>query len=113
MINPYVDESKVDATLNRPEGLALERKVAGRSMVLLKNDNHALPLSKSLKKVAVIGTLADSTTDIEGGWIVEGLFGGPGKSHPVTVLAGLRTSLARMLRSTTFPDPRRAASFPR
>ena len=40
------DESKVDATLSRPEGLALERKVAGRSMVLLKNDNHTLPLSE-------------------------------------------------------------------
>ena len=26
--NPYVDESKVDATLSRPEGLALERKLA-------------------------------------------------------------------------------------
>ena len=53
--HPYVDESKVDATLSRPEGLELERKVAARSMVLLKNDNHTLPLSKSLKKVAVIG----------------------------------------------------------
>ena len=41
--NPYVDESKVDAQLSSPEGLALERKLAGRSMVLLKNDNHTLP----------------------------------------------------------------------
>ena len=91
--NPYVDESKVDAFLSRPEGLALERKLAGRSMVLLKNDNHTLPLSTNLKKVAVIGTLADSTRDIEGGWTVEGLFGGGGKSHPVTVLAGLKNRL--------------------
>jgi beta-glucosidase len=91
--HPYVDESKVDATLSRPEGLELERKVAGRSMVLLKNDNHALPLSKSVKKIAVIGPLADSTRDIEGGWTVEGLFGASGKSHPVTVLAGLKKRL--------------------
>ena len=28
--------------------------------------------------------------DIEGGWTVEGLFGGAGKSHPVTVLAGIK-----------------------
>jgi beta-glucosidase-like glycosyl hydrolase len=27
---PYVDESRVDAVLSRPEGLALERKLAGR-----------------------------------------------------------------------------------
>ncbi len=91
--HPYVDESKVDEVLGRPEGLALERKLAGRSMVLLKNDNSTLPLSKSLKKVAVIGPLADSKRDIEGGWTVEGLFGAPGKSHPVTVLAGLKNKL--------------------
>lgn len=92
--HPYVDESKVDATLSRPEGLALERKLAARSMVLLKNENKTLPLTKSLKKVAVIGPLADSTSDIEGGWTVEGLFGGGSKSHPVTVLAGLKNKLA-------------------
>ena len=88
--HPYVDESKVESTLNRPEGIELERKIAGRSMVLLKNENHTLPLKKDLKKIAVIGPLADSTRDIEGGWTVEGLFGGAGKSHPVTVLAGLK-----------------------
>jgi len=91
--HPYVDESKVDSTLSRPEGRELERKVASRSMVLLKNDNHTLPLSKSLKKIAVIGPLADSTADIEGGWTVEGLFGGPSKSHAVTILAGLKNKL--------------------
>ena len=91
--HPYVDESKVDSVLNRPEGLDLERKLAARSMVLLKNENHALPLSASVKKIAVIGPLADSTRDIEGGWTVEGLFGGGGKSHPVTVLAALKKRL--------------------
>ena len=91
--HPYVDETKVDATLSRPEGVALERKVAGRSMVLLKNDGHTLPLAKSVKKVAVIGPLADSKHDIEGGWTVEGLFGPGGKSHPVTVLAGIKNKL--------------------
>jgi beta-glucosidase len=41
----------------------------------------------------VIGSLADSAKDLEGGWTVEGLFGGGGKSHPVTVLAGLKNKL--------------------
>jgi beta-glucosidase len=91
--NPYVDESKVEAQLNSPAGLALERKLAARSMVLLKNDNHTLPLNRNLKKVTVIGSLADSTKDIEGGWTVEGLFGDASKSHPVTVLAGLKEKL--------------------
>jgi beta-glucosidase len=91
--NPYVDESRVEARLSSPDGLALERKLAGRSMVLLKNDNDTLPLRRNLKRVAVIGSLADSTKDIEGGWTVEGLFGGASKSHPVTVLAGLKDKL--------------------
>jgi beta-glucosidase len=91
--HPYVDETKVDAVLSRPEGLTLERKLAGRSMVLLKNDNHTLPLGKSLKKIAVIGVLADSTRDVEGGWTVEGLFGGVRKNHPVSVLEGLKNRL--------------------
>jgi beta-glucosidase len=107
--HPYVDESKVDAVLNRPEGLALERKVAGRSMVLLKNDNHLLPLKTTAKKVAVIGPLADSTRDIEGGWTVEGLFGGATKNHPVTVLAALKARLGADAQVTFVagPEPQR------
>jgi len=94
--HPYADESKVDATLSRPEGLALERKLASRSMVLLRNENSTLPLSKSLKKVAVIGPLADSKQEIEGGWTVEGLFSpGGGKSHPVTVFEGIKNKLGQ------------------
>ena len=91
--HPYVDESKVEATLTRPEGLALERKLAARSMVLLKNKGQTLPLKTSIRNVAVIGPLADSMNDIEGGWAVESLFGGGVKSHPVSVLAGIKNKL--------------------
>ena len=110
--NPFVDESKVDAVLDRPEGLALERKVAGRSMVLLKNENHTLPLKRDLKKVAVIGTLADSSKDMEGGWAVEGLFGGASKSHPVTVLAGLKSALGTDAQINYVPGPALARKYP-
>lgn len=103
--HPYADESKVDAVLSRPEGLALERKLASRSMVLLRNENRTLPLSKQLKKVAVIGPLGDSGHDIEGGWTVEGLFGPGGKSHPVTVLAGIRNKLGADAQVTFVPGP--------
>ena len=110
--HPYVDESKVDAVLSRPEGLALERKLAGRSMVLLRNENHTLPLSKSLKKVAVIGPLADSERDIEGGWTVEGLFGPGGKSHPVTVLAGIKNKLGPGAQITLVAGPKPSKVYP-
>ncbi len=111
--HPYADESKVDATLSRPEGLALERKLASRSMVLLRNENGALPLSKSLKKVAVVGPLADSTQEIEGGWTVEGLFSpGGGKSHPVTVLAGIKNKLGPDVQVTLVAGPMPARLYP-
>jgi beta-glucosidase len=103
--HPYVDESRVDTVLNRPEGLALERKLAGRSMVLLRNEGHTLPLSKELKKVAVIGPLADAAHDVEGGWTVEGLFGGGSKSHPVTVLNGIKNKLAADAQITLVAGP--------
>jgi len=110
--HPYADESKVDAILSRPEGLALERKLAGRSMVLLRNENGMLPLSKHLKKVAVIGPLADSADDIEGGWTVEGLFGPGGKSHPVTVLAGIKNKLGSDAQVTLVAGPKPARLYP-
>jgi beta-glucosidase len=91
--HPYVDEAKVDAVLDRPSSRELERRLAARSMVLLRNEGHVLPLSTNLKKVAVIGPLGDSSSDLEGGWTVEGLFGGPPKSHTVTVLEGLKNRL--------------------
>jgi beta-glucosidase len=109
---PYVDESKVDATLNRPEEREFERKVAARSMVLLKNENHTLPLSRNVKKLAVIGPLADSTRDIEGGWTVEGLFGGASKSHPVTILAGIKNKLGDGVEINYVPGPMPARRFP-
>ena len=44
-----------------PEHTALAREVAEKSMVLLKNDGPLLPLDKaSMRKIAVVGHLADS-----------------------------------------------------
>jgi len=110
--NPYVDESKVDAQLSSAEGRALERKLAARSMVLLKNDNNTLPLKTNLKKIAVIGSLADSTKDIEGGWTVEGLFGGPSKSNPVTILAGIKNKLGPNVQIEYVPGATPTRNYP-
>jgi beta-glucosidase len=110
--HPYADEAKMDEVLNRPEGLALSRKAAGRSMVLLKNEGHALPLDKNLKKVALIGPLADAAADIEGSWTVEGGFGGSRKSHPVSVLAGIKNRLGDGAQVTCVSGPTPQKVFP-
>jgi len=65
--------------------LALE--TARKSIVLLKNENGALPLSKSLKTVAVIGPNADDPEVLLGNYNGE-------PSAPVTPLAGIRRKLA-------------------
>ena len=90
--HPYVDESRTESVLNRQSSRDLERKLAGRSMVLLRNQDRTLPLAKTVKKIALIGPLADAAEEMEGGWTVEGLFGNS-KSHPVSVAEGIRNKL--------------------
>ena len=110
--HPYVDESKVDAVLSRPgRTFSGAYKLAARSIVLLRNEGHTLPMSKDLKKVAVIGPLADALHDIEGGWAVESLFGSGSKSHPVTVLAGIKNKLGPDAQVTLVDGPRPSKTY--
>ncbi len=85
--NPYGDPANRDKVLNDPEHRAATRVAAVRTMVLLRNENGALPLKKSLGSIAVIGPIADSTEEITGSWTVEG------GSSAVSVLEGLRNKL--------------------
>lgn len=110
--HPFVDESRVEAMLNRQSSRELARKLAARSMVLLRDENHTLPLNKGLKKVAVIGPLADSIEDIEGGWTVEGLFGGGPKSHVVSVAEGIKNKLGAGAQITVVSGPGLRRDYP-
>jgi beta-glucosidase len=68
-----------------PEHDALARRAAQESLVLLKNDG-VLPLSKQLKRVAVVGPTADDEISLLGNY-----YGTP--ADPVTVLRGIREAL--------------------
>jgi beta-glucosidase len=57
------------AALFSAEGLDIAKRLATESTVLLKNESRALPLAKSIGKVAVIGPLADSPVDQMGCWV--------------------------------------------
>ena len=79
------------ATLT-PANRAAARDLARKAIVLLKNDSVAgapvLPLSRSLRSIAVIGALADDSAAVLGSW------NGAGRPRDaVTVLAGLRAAL--------------------
>ena len=63
----YLDESREAAVLLSPENLATARKVAERSIVLLKNDDHLLPLKRG-ETVALIGALAADKDSPLGNW---------------------------------------------
>ena len=84
--HPYGDLAAKDKVLNDPAHRAATRTAAQRSMVLLRNENKALPLSKTLASLAVVGPIADSAEEIKGSWTVEGGAG-------VSVLEGLRNKL--------------------
>jgi beta-glucosidase len=68
-------------------GSALSLEMARESMVLLKNDD-ALPLRRTLRRIAVIGPNGDSIDALTGNY--EGT-----PSTPVTLLQGLRAKLPR------------------
>jgi beta-glucosidase len=71
------------AANDTPAHRELALKTARESLVLLKNENHFLPLKKIYPKIAVIGPDADSLDALEGNYN-----GTP--SVPVTILAGLQ-----------------------
>lgn len=88
--NPYrnCDTEREQNDLLTPEHRKIERTVAQRSIVLLRNENNVLPLKKSIKSIAVIGPLADDQRDPLGPWAAVGE-----PKDVVTVLRGIRTKL--------------------
>ena len=82
---PYTDETREPNSLLRPDSVRLTREIAGRSMVLLKNDRETLPLSKNVGSIAVIGPLADDRRAPLGWWAGDGK-----EENTVTPLAGIK-----------------------
>ena len=87
--NPYTDEAREPNALLRPESIRLAREIAGRSMVLLKNDRETLPLNKNVGSIAVIGPLADDRRAPLGWWSGDGK-----EENTVTPLAGIRAKVS-------------------
>lgn len=71
------------AELESPEHKEHALKMARQSIVLLRNTNHTLPLSKKIKKIAVLGPNADNRVTVLGNYNGE-------PSHVSTVLEGIK-----------------------
>ena len=64
----YCDEERERTVIGSEESRKEACYVSERSIVLLKNENNVLPLSPSIKKVALVGALSKSQKDMCGAW---------------------------------------------
>jgi beta-glucosidase len=87
-----------DRSLQTDFGSAAHREVAREavreSVVLLKNDNRALPLSKQATRIAVAGPSADNLGNQCGGWTIEWQGrSGEVTSGGTTILAAIKNAV--------------------
>lgn len=68
----YCNEQREQDSVMNEAHLAAARDVARKSIVLLKNENNTLPLTKSGGIIAVIGPLADNKKELIGSWSAAG-----------------------------------------
>ncbi len=71
--HPYVQELAEKDRYYQPESMITAAKLAEESMVLLKNKQHTLPLSRDIKNIALIGPLAKNKIDLMGSWEGQGI----------------------------------------
>lgn len=82
--HPYISASPSPAYA--PQHLAKAKEVAAESVILLKNEHRLLPLGPEVRRVAVVGPMADAPYDQLGTWAMDGQ-----REATVTPLAALRS----------------------
>ncbi|HEY6914667.1 MAG TPA: glycoside hydrolase family 3 C-terminal domain-containing protein, partial [Paludibacter sp.] len=82
--NPYVKVQDSTAFYT-PDALAKAKQAAIEGAVLLKNENDLLPVTTTIKSVAVIGPLSDAPVDQLGTWVFDAE-----PYHSVTPLAAIQ-----------------------
>ncbi len=88
--DPYRRGKTPESPAARAHRRHLARQVATGSIVMLKNEADALPISRAAKRLAVIGPLANASAEMRGVW-----WGAAAPEGQVTVLEGLRNALPR------------------
>jgi len=85
----YCDEEREKNTIMKPDFLAAARDLGRKSIVLLKNEGRVLPISKAVKRLGVIGPLADARREMIGSWSAAGDW-----KKAVTLLEGIKASVS-------------------
>ncbi|PHQ29408.1 beta-glucosidase [Leeuwenhoekiella nanhaiensis] len=84
----YSDETREAQNVYTEAHLEASEDIARKSIVLLKNENNALPLKTSLKSIAVIGPLAADKDSPLGNWRAQAV-----PNSAVSVLEGIQNKL--------------------
>jgi beta-glucosidase len=95
---PYVDADSAALWNGHADHRRLAREAARASLVLLRNERGVLPLDRSIRSIAVIGT--DATEARLGG------YSGPG-IRPVSILDGVRAKVGSNVAVHRAPGPGR------
>jgi beta-glucosidase len=88
--DPYRRGATAESAAVVSERRRLARHVGARSIVLLTNRDAALPLSPDIRRLALIGPLADAPGEMRGPW-----WSAAQPENQVGVLAGIRAALPR------------------
>ncbi|RQP20167.1 MAG: beta-glucosidase BglX, partial [Parapedobacter sp.] len=88
----YCDEQRAKEEIGNPAHLAKAREAAGKSFVLLKNEDQLLPLKKQ-GTVAVIGPLANTGSNMPGTWSVSADL-----EHTPSLLEGMQSALGNQVK---------------
>ncbi|MFZ4414808.1 MAG: glycoside hydrolase family 3 C-terminal domain-containing protein, partial [Bacteroidales bacterium] len=86
--HPYIDTKQAAVWNGHPNHRKLAKAAAQESIVLLKNENKCLPLSKTIQSIAVIGVDAVETR--------LGGYSGPG-INPISILDGIKNKLGKQI----------------
>lgn len=86
----FLDAKRERREVRSESVMALARKAATASMVLLKNANATLPLSKQTKRIALVGPLANNRSEVMGSWKARGE-----EKDVVTVMDGIKNKLGK------------------
>jgi beta-glucosidase len=102
--HPYADPGLLSEIGSAPHR-EVARECVRQSLVLLKNERHALPLSKGFKHLAVVGKAADDLGMQCGGWTISWQ-GGPGTvmHGGTTLLAAIRQAVSPQTEVIFSPD---------
>lgn len=87
--HPFPDANLI-AEIGSPSHRDKAKQAVRESLVLLKNENKALPIDKTTKKIVVVGEHANNTGLQSGGWTIAWQGGNESYKGATTILEGIQ-----------------------